>query len=145
MNVAVWTHVSYLLLSVAATIWVARTLFRNGRVFLVDAFTGNTELADSVNHLLVVGFCLINVGYVTLALKYGDKPKDGVTAIEFFSTKFGLVLLVLGFMHFFNMFVLSQVRRRRHQPERDPGRHRFAGHACESRTIEPVPTPKVSV
>ena len=40
-------------------------------MFLVDVFHGNESLADSVNHLLVVGFYLINFGYVSLALKLG--------------------------------------------------------------------------
>jgi hypothetical protein len=102
----------YALVSVLLTIWVARTLHRNGRIFLVDAFIGNEPLADSVNHLLVVGFYLINIGYVCLALKYGDKPTGLQTAIEFLSTKLGLVLLVLGTMHFFNLYVFSRMRRR---------------------------------
>jgi hypothetical protein len=108
----VWAYLVYVVASVALTIWVARTLHRNGRIFLVDAFHGNEALADSINHLLVVGFYLINIGYVALALKYGAKPYDVQTAIEFFSTKIGLVLLVLGGMHFFNMLVFSRLRRR---------------------------------
>jgi hypothetical protein len=109
---AIWTYVAYLLISVALTVWVARTLHRNGRIFLVDSFLGNEPLADSVNHLLVVGFYLINIGYVTLALKYGDKPTDARTALEILSTKVGLVLVVLGVMHFFNLFIFSKMRRR---------------------------------
>ena len=108
----VGSYFMYLAASVGLTVWVARTLHRNGRIFLVDAFGGNTALADSVNHLLVVGFYLINIGYVALALKYGVKPFDLQTAIEFFSTKVGWVLLVLGFMHFFNLYVFSRMRRR---------------------------------
>src|SRR6266511_4471440 len=108
----VWTYLAYLLISVALTVWVARTLHRNGRIFLVDSFLGNEPLADSVNHLLVVGFYLINIGYVTLALKYGDKPTDARTALEVLSTKVGLVLVVLGVMHFFNLFIFSKMRRR---------------------------------
>ncbi len=99
----VWSYVVYLALSLALTVWVARTLSKNGRFFLVDAFGGDTKLADSVNHLLVVGFYLINIGYVTLALKYGDKPADLTSAFEFCATKVGLVLVVLGVMHFFNV------------------------------------------
>ena len=109
---ALGTHLVYLVASIAITIWVAQTLFKHGRPFLVDAFHGNERLADSVNHLLVVGFYLINVGYVTLALKYGAKPNDWVGAVEFFSTKVGLVLLVLGFMHFMNLYIFSQARKR---------------------------------
>jgi hypothetical protein len=107
-----WTYGLYLGLSIALTVWVARTLHRNGRVFLVDAFGGNESLADSVNHLLVVGFYLINIGYVTLALKYGDKPHDLTGAIEFLSWKVGLVLVVLGVMHFFNLAMFSHMRQR---------------------------------
>jgi len=65
-----------------------------------------------VNHLLVVGFYLINIGYVTLALQYGAKPTDMASAIEVLSTKVGMVLLVLGFMHFFNLAVFSKMRKR---------------------------------
>src|SRR5882672_1359112 len=116
----VWTYIAYLGISIALTVWVARTLHKNGRIFLVDSFTGNEPLADSVNHLLVVGFYLINIGYVTLALKYGDKAADAQTALEILSTKVGLVLVVLGVMHFFNLFIFSNLRRRgmrnRHLP-----------------------------
>ena len=107
-----WMYSTYLAISVALTIWVARTLHKNGRIFLVDSFLGNEPLADSVNHLLVVGFYLINIGFVTLALKYGDKSTDARTALEVLSTKVGLVLVVLGVMHFFNLFIFSKMRRR---------------------------------
>ena len=106
------TYVLYLAISIVLTVWVARTLSKSGRVFLIDAFASNDRLADSVNHLLVVGFYLINLGYVTLALKLGDKPSDTQGAIEFLSTKVGLVLLVLGAMHFFNVFVITKWGRR---------------------------------
>jgi len=105
-NYTLLTYALYVPISVAMTVWVARTLHRNGRVFLVAAFHDNAPLADSVNHLLVVGFYLINIGYVTLALRYGDKPDDLTGAVEFLSTKIGLVLVVLGVMHFLNLLVL---------------------------------------
>ena len=69
----VGSYLGYLAISIGLTVWVARTLSKNGRVFLIDSFLGNQELADSVNHLLVVGFYLINVGYISLALKYYDQ------------------------------------------------------------------------
>jgi hypothetical protein len=108
----VWSYLAYLAASIFLTIWVAHTLHKNGRIFLVDAFHGHEPLADSVNHLLVVGFYLINFGYVFLALRLGHKPWDLPSGIEFFSTKIGLVLLVLGGMHFFNLYVFSRMRRR---------------------------------
>ena len=112
MNWLIVTYLGYLAISVCLTVWVARTLHRNGRVFLVDSFLGNEPLADSVNHLLVVGFYLINIGYVTLALKYGAAAANAQEALETLSTKVGLVLLVLGGMHFFNLAVFSRMRKR---------------------------------
>jgi len=108
----VWSYVAYLAVSVSLTMWVGRTLHKNGRIFLVDAFTGNEKLADSVNHLLLVGFYLVNVGYVSLALKIGDKPNDLRESIEFLCFKVGIVLLVLGAMHFTNVYVFSRMRRK---------------------------------
>lgn len=113
------TYIIYLVVSLFITIWVAQTLSRNGLVFLVDAFGGNKELANSVNHLLVVGFYLVNVGFVSFALKTRRYPLDLQQAIELLSYKIGVVLVVLGFMHFFNIYVFNRLRNRgmlRHQP-----------------------------
>ena len=112
MNYVVCTYALYLSISIALTVWVAGTLHKNGRLFLVDAFHGNEPLADSINHLLLVGFYLINVGYVTLALKYGDKASNVQELFEVLSTKVGAVLLILGGMHFFNLYVFSKMRKR---------------------------------
>jgi hypothetical protein len=107
-------YLSYLALALAVTLWVARTLHQSGLVFLVDAFHGNRELAVSVNRLLVVGFYLVSVGFVTLALSTTDQVTNARLAIEFVSTKIGQALLVLGCMHFFNLYVLNQLRKRAH-------------------------------
>lgn len=110
-NTIVWVYGVYVLISILITIWVARTLHKNGRVFLLDAFRDN-ELADSVNHLLVVGFYLINLGYITIALKIGLKPNDIVEAVEILSSKIGFVILLLGGMHFFNLYLFGRLRKR---------------------------------
>jgi hypothetical protein len=116
--VMIWTYAVYLTVSVALTVWVGRTLFKNGRVFLVDALTGNETLADSVNRLLLVGFYLVNIGFVSTALRYGGVVNDVQGAIEYLSLKLGIVLLALGVMHFLNLLLLSKWRRRavRHLP-----------------------------
>jgi hypothetical protein len=112
MDTIVITYLTYIGISVALTVWVAQTLHSNGRIFLVDVFHGNEALADSVNHLLVVGFYLINLGYVSLALKLGYNLETMREGIEALSWKVGMVLVVLGGMHFFNLYVFSRIRRR---------------------------------
>ena len=106
------SYLTYLIISIGVTVWVARTLHKNGRIFLVDSFGGNESLADSVNHLLVVGFYLINIGYVSLALRWGKRPGDLIEAIEYLSTKIGVVLLILGVVHMINVRTISAMRRR---------------------------------
>lgn len=131
----IYTYMLYLATSIVLTVWVASTLFKNGRVFLIDTFRNNEKLADSVNHLLVVGFYLINIGYVTLALKYGDKPNDLQQAIEFFSTKIGLVLCVLGVMHFFNLFVFASMRRMSRLGSRNEIKTPTLGNRLENKQV----------
>jgi hypothetical protein len=113
-------YAAYLAVSLAVTIWVAQTLRSNGRSFLVDAFHGNGQLADSVNHLLVVGFYLINIGYVALALRTGTQVETARSAIELVCDKLGVVLLVLGGMHFFNLYVFNRLRLRGQAEMRPP-------------------------
>jgi hypothetical protein len=121
-QIIVLAYLVYVLISVALTVWVARTLHKRGAIFLVDAFHGNAELAASVNHLLVVGFYLINIGFVSLALKSTAVIADTRAAIEMLSDKLGFVLLTLGGMHFFNLFVFSRIRAhgRNAGPQRPP-------------------------
>jgi hypothetical protein len=108
----VTAYVIYLVISVLLTVWVAHTLSKNGLIFLVDSFLGNRELANSVNHLLVVGFYLINLGYVLLALQAASRPLSVQAVIELLSSKLGVVMLVLGAMHFTNLIIFSKMRKR---------------------------------
>lgn len=111
MDIMLNTYIIYLTLSLAITVWVGRTLHKNGRVFLVENFEGREALADSINHLLLVGFYLLNLGFVSLALRYGGKPASAVEALEYLSTKVGLVIVVIGLMHFFNIKWLVAFRK----------------------------------
>lgn len=112
MDTTVVTYAIYLVISIALTMWVARTLSRNGQIFLKDVLRGREELAEAVNHLLVVGFYLVNLGFVALYLKVGDTIDDARGSFEALSVKIGTVLLVLGVLHLLNVYVLNRIRRR---------------------------------
>ena len=116
MNYFILTYAVYLVISIALTVWVAKVLFKNGRIFLVDIFHGNTALADSVNRLLVVGFYLINIGYMSMNLKEGGIINDMQVVIEVLSRKLGYIILTLGAMHFFNLIVFYKLRNRAQRP-----------------------------
>ena len=132
-------HISYLLylgISIAMTIWVARTLSKNGEVFLVKCFGQDETLAKSTNHLLVVGFYLINVGFIAMRLDGWDAQKAVTSMIPYVGSKIGLSVLVLGGMHFFNMLMISRYGRTVSSWASD---NRLAQQASEPRGIPPIP------
>jgi hypothetical protein len=101
---------AYAVISVPLIVWLARTLFRNGAVFLETVFT-DTRLADAVNRLLVVGFYLFNLGYACLLMKASGAASE-IEAVEVLAWKLGALLLSLGGMHFANMYLFYRIRRR---------------------------------
>lgn len=112
MNHIIITYSLYLVITISLTIWVARSLFRNGKVFLIDIFHGNRELADSVNNLLLVGFYLVNVGYTVYTLQVGYNINNLREVIESLGVKVGFVILVLGAMHFLNLYIFFSLCRK---------------------------------
>ncbi len=112
MNYIIITYSFYLIITIALTIWVARTLFKNGKIFLIDIFHGNKELADSVNNLLLVGFYLINIGYAVYTLQVTTSISNVQEVIEKLSLKIGLIILILGAMHFFNLYIFFTLRKK---------------------------------
>ena len=104
-------YLIYIAASIALTVWVGDTLYRNGRPFLVNVFKED-GLADSVNHLLVVGFYLVNFGAAAILINTGGTPPSVTDMLKQTVTRIGVVLLVLGFMHFNNLMILRAIRRR---------------------------------
>ena len=105
-------YILYLVISVGLTVWVARTLSRNGFVFLTECFGHDEVLAASTNHLLVVGFYLVNLGWILLTLRFGTPPESAIDMIQFLSSKIGIVVVALGLMHFFNMNAIAKFGRK---------------------------------
>lgn len=109
---AVLTDLIYLFISIGLTVAVGWALARSGRVFLREAYGGNADLAEAVNRLLVVGFYLVNLGFVTLTMQTSGTVADAGQALRLLSVKIGEVLLVLGALHFANLAVFARWRGR---------------------------------
>ena len=147
MDYLITVYASYAVASVGLTVWLARTLFKNGAVFLEEVFGDQPRMAEAVNRLLVVGFYLLNLGYASLMLQ-AEAPEEltPVHAVEILSRKLGLLLLSLGVMHFANLLVFHRIRRRAKiaslPPPVAPQMHviaeRRAGFAASSPEHEPV-------
>ncbi|WP_248580159.1 hypothetical protein [Nocardioides sp. InS609-2] len=114
MDWTVGAYLAYLAVTIPLVVWVARTLSRHGKVFLADVFAGNDTLAEAVNTLLVVGFYLLNLGFVSLYLRIDAPVPDLGGLVETLSVKVGVVTLTLGALHFVNVYVyvFNAIRRR---------------------------------
>lgn len=112
-------YIGYAAIAVTVTALLARTLFRNGTVFLEDVFKDRPALAQAVNRLLVVGFYMLNLGYAFLVLRAG-RGLDAVEAMQFFVNRIAVLLLALAVLHFTNVFVFWRIRARREQRDLPP-------------------------
>jgi hypothetical protein len=108
----VTVYFAYAAASVGLTVWLARTLAKNGEVFLDDVFLDNPRMAAAVNRLLVVGFYLLNLGYAFVTLKANADSLTAVQAMETLAAKLGALLLSLGVIHFGNLYLFHRIRRR---------------------------------
>lgn len=103
-------YAAYAAASVVLTIFLARTLSVNGRIFLEKVFADDRSFGDAVNRLLVVGFYLVNFGYACLHL-VGGQADSVRAAIETLAVKLGWLLLALAAMHFANLWIFNRIRR----------------------------------
>ncbi len=111
MNPLIVIYVVYGLAAIGLTVWLAKTLFSNGAVFLEGVFKDNHELAEALNRLLVTGFYMLNLGYAFLIFKTNGRPVGAVESIELLVNKMGILLVSLGLIHFLNMIVFWRLRR----------------------------------
>lgn len=109
--IPVVTYLTYLVIALPLTAWVAGTLSRNGRVLLEDVSSGDDALPDAVNRLLVMGFSLVALGFVFLLLRVGPEPVTVRGMLEVLSVKIGCLVLVLGVVHLLDVIAFSMVRR----------------------------------
>ncbi|MCH8902691.1 MAG: hypothetical protein IIA45_02080 [Bacteroidetes bacterium] len=118
MDYIIQAYLIYLPLSVLITFWVGRTLFKNGRRFIFDIMNQNAPLTNSVNTLMVVGFYLVNMGFAVFTLKIAGDLDNYRMLIEALSFKVGLVIVFVGGMHFFYLYLFF---RQRHKIKEEKG------------------------
>lgn len=107
-QLAIGFYGGYALIAVVLVVWLARTLQRNGEVFLENVFEDD-GMAKAINQLLVVGFYLLNLGYALLLYKVSE----AVALTEAFNglvERIGSLLLSLGVIHLLNMAVFWRIR-----------------------------------
>lgn len=112
-------YIIYLPIVMALTIYISKMLFKNGKLFMIDIFKGNEDIALATNKLFEIGFYLINIGFALYIMKiYGysrNYEMSNQTLMEILSKKIGGFTIYLGAMLFFNMFLFFRGRKKSRQ------------------------------
>jgi len=117
-------YATYITIAVGLVIWLGKTLQKNGGIFLEDVFESD-EMGKAVNHLLVVGFYLLNTGYAVLIYRLNATYATTTEAVSEVVFRLGLLVLSLGVIHLFNMLVFWRIRNHRNNTVPIPSPARF--------------------
>lgn len=111
-SLTVLAYCIYLPMVIALTLFVAKTLFKNGKIFMLDIFHGKEEIALATNKLFEVGFYLMNIGFALLILKISFIPNGAQSVMEILSYKLGGFSIYLGIMLFLNLYLFFRGRKK---------------------------------
>jgi hypothetical protein len=104
MNIA--GFIIYILITGYITIYVGQVLYKNGRHFILKMLV-DEGMTDAVNRILLTGYYLINLGYVSIMLTLRPPVGSLAELIASLSVSIGRILLTLGFMHYFNILAIT--------------------------------------
>jgi hypothetical protein len=104
-------YMVYIPVVLTLTWYVAHTLFKNGKIFMLDIFHGREDIANATNRLFEVGFYLLNVGFALLILKIRYDLDSNRETVEVLSQKIGGFSIYLGIMLFFNLYLFFRGRK----------------------------------
>lgn len=111
-KILIQAYCIYLPVALGLTFYVARTLFKNGRIFMLDIFNGREQIAFATNKLFELGFYLLNIGFALLILRISQGLDNYQGMIERLSYKLGGFSIYLGIMLFFNLYLFFRGKRK---------------------------------
>lgn len=97
---------TYLLITSFITFYVGNVLFHNGRPFLLRMLQSET-LTDSVNRILLTGYYVVNLGYVSIMLTYHPPIETVSDVIVSLATSVGRIMLTLAVLHYLNITAIT--------------------------------------
>lgn len=102
----------YLPIALLLTYYVSKTLFKNGKIFMLDIFKGREDIAQATNKLFETGFYLLNIGFALMILEIELYNNNYQELIEKLSYKIGGFSIYLGLMLFFNLYFFFRGKRK---------------------------------
>ncbi|MBL0135021.1 MAG: hypothetical protein IPP79_14060 [Chitinophagaceae bacterium] len=104
-------YLIYLPVVIVLTWYVAHTLFKNSKVFMLEIFHGKEVIATSTNKLFETGFYLLNLGFAFLIMEIASDITDNRSLLELLTAKIGGFCIYLGLMLFFNLYLFFRGKK----------------------------------
>jgi hypothetical protein len=102
----------YLPIAIFLTLYVSKTLFKNGKIYMLDIFQGREDIALATNKLFETGFYLLNIGFALLILELQLTTNNYQELIEKLTYKIGGFSIYLGVMLFINLFLFFRGKKK---------------------------------
>lgn len=102
----------YLPIALFLTYYVSKTLFKNGKIYMLDIFNGREEIALATNKLFETGFYLMNIGFALMILEMNIYDNTYQNMIEELSYQIGGFAIYLGVMLFLNLYLFFRGKRK---------------------------------
>lgn len=106
MNYNIAAYLIYLVLIIFIIVYVGRLFHRNGRIFMLSLFAGDTALTDTVNNVLLIAYYLFNIGYAFVTLRFWEKIVSAETLIASIGSNMGILIFILASTHYLNMIMI---------------------------------------
>jgi hypothetical protein len=104
-------YLIYLPVVIILTWYVAHTLFKNSKAFMLDIFNGKAEIAIATNKMFETGFYLLNLGFAFWVMEIVEDIAATRGMLEVLSAKIGGYCIYLGISLFFNLYLFFRGRR----------------------------------
>jgi len=112
MNLNILAYIIYTVITLYIILWVGRTFYVNGRMFILRLFHNNAEQTDATNNIILIAYYLFNTGYAILQFQAWEKVENPATLISSIAGKTGTLVTILAVTHYFNMFLIFLLSRK---------------------------------
>lgn len=104
-------YILYLSISSFITFYVGWRCYVHGIIWLKAIFD-DEQISSSVNRMLLLGYYLVNIGYISWSVSTWQRIYDPIGMIHALSFKVGGITLILGLLHYLNIATILFFNKR---------------------------------
>ncbi len=99
----------YFTLTIPVIVFVGWKCYKIGKIYLLDVLKDD-EICNSVNKLLLIGYYLLNLGYIAISISSWGNINTFSEIIEIVFTKISVILMLIALFHYINIAALYFLR-----------------------------------